>query len=61
MRCSRNYDFSKGGAGQICPALRRRHEYGGIIPRPSSLFPDSESMNRALRALVEVAQRSAKV
>ncbi len=55
------YDFSKGVRGKYA---RRYAEGTNIVvlsPDLVRFFPDSESVNRALRALVEVAQRSVKV
>jgi len=55
------YDFSKGVRGKYA---RRYAEGTNIVvlsPDLARIFPDSESVNRALRALVEVAQRSVKV
>jgi len=55
------YDFSKGVRGKYA---RRYAEGTNIVvlsPDLTRFFPDSESVNRALRALVEVAQRSVKV
>jgi len=55
------YDFSEGVRGKYA---RRYAEGTNIVVLSSDLarfFPDSESVNRALRALVEVAQRSVKV
>ncbi len=54
------YDFSKGVRGKYA---RRYAEGTNIVvlsPDLARFFPDSESVNRALRALVEVAQRSVK-
>ena len=55
------YDFSEGVRGKYA---RRYAEGTNIVvlsPDLARFFPDSESVNRALRALVEVAQRSVKV
>jgi hypothetical protein len=55
------YDFSKGVRGKYA---RRYAEGTNIVvlsPDLTRFFPDSESVNRALRALVEVARRSVKV
>jgi len=54
------YDFSNGIRGKYA---RRYAEGTNIVvlsPDLARIFPDSESVNRALRALVEVARQSVK-
>lgn len=56
----REYDFSKGVRGATA---RRFAEGTNIIVLDADLtghFPDSESVNRALRLLVEIAGRPAR-
>jgi len=54
------YDFSGGVRGKYA----RRYERGANIvvldPDVAKFFPDSGSVNRALRALAEIAQRKRK-
>ncbi len=54
------YDFSKGIRGKYA----QRHAAGSnvvvISPDVAEFFPDSESVNEALRMLVKIAQRTGK-
>ena len=54
------YDFSKGIRGKYA----RRYAAGSnvvvISPDVAEAFPDSESVNKALRMLVKIAQRTKK-
>lgn len=54
------YDFTNAVRGKY---FRRAIEGTGVIILDSDVavaFPDSESVNRALRLLIEVAQREAR-
>jgi hypothetical protein len=56
------YDFSEGVRGKY--AQRYAEGTTNIVvlsPDLARIFPDSESVNRALRALVEIARQSVKV
>ena len=55
------YDFSKGVRGKYAERYAEGTNVVVLSPDLVRFFPDSESVNRALRALVEVAQRSVKV
>lgn len=54
------YDFSEG----ICGKYAQRYATGSnvvvISPDVAEVFPDSESVNAALRMLIEVAKRTKK-
>lgn len=54
-----NLDFSKGVRGKYVGMLRQ--ETGVVVLEPSlrTRFPDSESVNRALRALVTLTENIA--
>ena len=54
------YDFSKGVRGKYAQRYAEGTNIVVLSPDLVRFFPDSESVNRALRALVEVAQRSVK-
>ncbi len=54
------YDFSKGVRGKYARRYAEGTNVVVLSPDLAQFFPDSESVNRALRALVEVAQRSVK-
>lgn len=55
-----NYDFSKGSRGKYT----KRHEEGTNIvllePEVAPAFPDSESVNTALKKLMEEKKDSSK-
>ena len=54
------YDFSQGVRGKYA---QRYHEGTNIVvlsPDVAEYFPDSEAVNAALRALVEIARKSTK-
>ncbi len=52
------YDFSKGVRGKYVRRLAEGANMVVLAPDMARIFPDSESVNRALRLLVEVAKRS---
>jgi hypothetical protein len=54
------YDFSKGVRGKY---VRRFAEGSNVVvlsPDIAKVFPDSESVNEALRTLVKIADRRTK-
>jgi hypothetical protein len=54
------YDFSQGVRGKYA---QRYHEGTNIVvlsPDVAEYFPDSEAVNTALRALIEIARKSTK-
>jgi hypothetical protein len=54
------YDFSQGVRGRYA---QRYHEGTNIVvlsPDVAEYFPDSEAVNAALRALIEIARKSTK-
>ena len=52
------YDFSKGVRGKYARRYAEGTNVVVLAPDLARIFPDSESVNRALRLLVEIAQRS---
>ncbi len=52
------YDFSKGVRGKYAQRYAEGTNIVVLAPDLARIFPDSESVNRALRLLVEIAQRS---
>ncbi len=52
------YDFSEGIRGKYAERYAEGTNVVVLSPDLARIFPDSESVNRALRALVEVARRS---
>lgn len=54
------YDFSKGVRGKYAARYARGTNVVVLDPDVARLYPDSASVNRALRALAVVAERSAK-
>lgn len=52
------YDFRQGVRGKYAERLKQGSNVVVLAPDVAALFPDSASVNAALRALVEVAQRS---
>lgn len=53
----KEYDFSKGVRGKYAKRFAAGTNLVAISPELVELFPDSESVNQALRALYEIAQR----
>lgn len=54
------YDFSKGERGRY---LKRLQGHGNVVvlePDVAEVFPDSSSVNEALRALARIARRTSK-
>lgn len=58
----KEYDFSRGVRGKYADRYARASNVVVLDPDVARLFPDSDSVNRALRALAQVApRRPAKV
>lgn len=54
-----DYDFSQGVRGKYVQRFVQGSNVVVLSPDLAEIFPDSESVNTALRLLVEVAGRSA--
>ena len=54
------YDFSKGVRGKYAKRYAEGTNVVVLAPDVAEFFPDSESVNRALRALVGVARKSVR-
>jgi hypothetical protein len=52
------YDFSGGIRGKYAARYARGTNVVVLEPDVAELYPDSESVNRALRAIAEVAPRT---
>ncbi len=53
-----NYDFSQGVRGKYVQRFAQGSNVVVLSPDVSEIFPDSESVNNALRMLVDIAGRS---
>jgi hypothetical protein len=53
-----DYDFSQGVRGKYAKRFAEGSNVVVLAPDVAEAFPDSESVNAALRLLVEVASRS---
>jgi hypothetical protein len=53
-----DYDFSQGVRGKYVERFARGSNVVVLSPDIAEIFPDSESVNKALRMLVEIAGRS---
>jgi len=53
-----DYDFSQGVRGKYVQRFAQGSNVVILSPDVAEIFPDSESVNTALRLLVEVAGRS---
>ena len=51
------YDFSKGERGKYAERYAAGTNVVALDPDVVAFFPDSESVNEALRALVKIARR----
>lgn len=51
------YDFSKGTRGRYAKRYRAGSNVVVLSPDVAEVFPDSESVNQALRALVKIARQ----
>lgn len=54
------YDFSKGIRGKYAGRFAEGTNVVVLEPDLAELYPDSESVNRALRLLAELARRQAR-
>jgi hypothetical protein len=54
------YDFSKGVRGKYTQRYATGSNVVVLSPDLAKVFPDSESVNEALRILVKIAQQSVK-
>lgn len=54
------YDFSKGVRGKYVQRLAAGSNVVVLAPDVALLFPDSDAVNEALRALAHIAQRQVK-
>lgn len=54
------YDFSKGIRGKYADRFAKGTNVVVLEPDVAELYPDSESVNRALRLLAELARRQAR-
>ena len=54
------YDFSQGVRGKYAKRYAEGTNVVVLSPDGAHFFPDSEAVNAALRALVEIARKSVK-
>ena len=54
------YDFSQGVRGKYAKRYAEGTNLVVLSPDVAEFFPDSEAVNAALRALVDIARKSAK-
>ena len=54
------YDFSKGVRGKYADRFAEGTNVVVLEPDVAELYPDSESVNRALRLLADLARRQGK-
>ncbi len=54
------YDFSQGVRGKYAQRYSGGTNIVVLSPDVAEFFPDSEAVNAALRALVEIARKSTK-
>lgn len=54
------YDFSRGVRGKYAKKFARGTNIVVLEPDVARIFPDSASVNKALRALAEVAEKQKK-
>ncbi|MBK6688365.1 MAG: hypothetical protein IPG45_28080 [Deltaproteobacteria bacterium] len=54
------YNFSKGVRGRYSDRIRKGSTVVVLEPDVAELYPDAESVNRALRAVAEAAPRPRK-
>lgn len=55
------YDFSQGVRGKYAQRYAEGSNVIVLSPDVAKIFPDSESVNETLRALIKIARRRAKV
>ena len=53
-----DYDFSQGVRGKYVQRFAQGSNVVVLSPDVAAIFPDSESVNNALRMLVEIAGKS---
>jgi len=53
----REYDFSKGVRGKYSKQFAEGNNIVLLSPDVARYFPDSESVNKALRLLIEISTR----
>ncbi|MCP4218119.1 MAG: hypothetical protein GY765_26005 [bacterium] len=51
------YDFSKGERGKYAAAYAEGHNIALLEPDVAEFFPDSRSVNEALRLLIDIVNR----
>jgi hypothetical protein len=56
----KEYDFSGGVRGKYQKRFKEGSNIAVIDAELAKIFPDSKSVNQALRSLVAIAQKSAK-
>ena len=56
----KEYDFSKGVRGKYAKRYAAGSNVIVLSPDVAEVFPDSESVNEALRVLVKIGRRRAK-
>ena len=56
----REYDFSRGVRGKYAKQYARGSNIIVLSPDLARVFPDSQSVERALRTLVQIARRATK-
>ncbi|MEX2092049.1 MAG: hypothetical protein WD971_05200 [Pirellulales bacterium] len=54
------YDFSKGVRGKYARRFAEGTNVVVLSPEIAAVFPDSDSVNKALRSLVDIARKSMK-
>jgi hypothetical protein len=54
------YDFSKGERGKYAKRYAERNNVVILDPDIAAVFPDSASVNEALRTLVKIARKNVK-
>ena len=55
------YDFSKGIQGKYAQRYAAGSNVVVISPDVAEVFPDSESVNEALRMLIKIVQQTKKI
>ena len=54
------YDFTKGKRGKYAAKYARGTNIGRLEPDVAALFPDSKSVNKALRLAAEISKLQTK-
>ena len=55
------YNFSQGIRGKYAERYAAGNNVVVLAPDVAEVFPDSQSVNEALRALISIARRQAKI